>query len=77
MKKESCNYWETKLGGEIDWNACFTKTENTRNETKMVSDSVLKEMGITQSVLCYFRKLERDSFQHCMWGCEHMKSFWN
>ena len=43
----------------------------------LATNTVLKEMGITQSVLCYFRKLERDSFQHCMWGCEHMKSFWN
>ena len=37
-KKTCCKYWETKLGGEIDWNACFTKNENTRNETKMISD---------------------------------------
>ena len=34
-------------------------------------------MGITQSVLCDFCNLERDSLQHCMWGCEHMKSFRN
>ena len=42
-KKNCCNYWETKLGGEIDWNACFTKTENTSNETKMVSDQVIAQ----------------------------------
>ena len=38
---------------------------------------VLKEMGITQSVLCDFCNLERHSLQHCRWECEHMKSFWN
>ena len=38
---------------------------------------VLKEMGITQSVLRDFCNLERYSLQHCMWECDHMKSFWN
>ena len=22
-----CNKWEIKLGGEIDWKACFTRTK--------------------------------------------------
>ena len=43
----------------------------------LATNIVLKEMNITQSVLCDFCNLERDSLQHCMWGCEHMKSFWN
>ena len=43
----------------------------------LATNIVLKEMGITQSVLCDFCNLERDSLQQCMWGCEHMKSFWN
>ena len=34
-------------------------------------------MGIIQSVLCDFCNLERDSLQHCMWGCDHVKSVWN
>ena len=45
---------------------------------------VSKEIGITQkhkvfyAIFVTFKEtLERDSLQHCMWGCEHMKSFWN
>ena len=34
-------------------------------------------MGITQNVLCDFCNLEKNSFQRCMWGYEHVKSFWN
>ena len=43
----------------------------------LATNIVLKEIGITQSVLCNFCYLERDSLQHCMWGCECVKSFWN
>ena len=42
-----------------------------------MTNIVLKEMGITQSVLCDFYNQERGSLQHCMWGCQHVKSFWN
>ena len=38
---------------------------------------MLKEIGIAHIALCNFCDLERDSLQDCMWGCEHMKSFWN
>ena len=34
-------------------------------------------MGIAQDVLCNFCNLERDSIQHCMWRCQHVKLFWN
>ena len=37
----------------------------------LATNIVIKEMDITQSVLCDFCHLERDSLQHCMWGCEH------
>ena len=33
-------------------------------------------MGIAQDVLCNFCNLERDSMQHCMWRCQHVKLFW-
>ena len=32
----------------------------------LAMNTVLKEMGITQSILCDFYNLERDSLQHCM-----------
>ena len=34
-------------------------------------------MGIAQDVLRNFCNLERDSIQHCMWRCQHVKLFWN
>ena len=77
-KKTTCyNKWKTKLGGEIDWNAWFTKTKKIP-EIKLkwfqirllhkilATNIVLKEMGITQSILCDFCNLKRDSVQHCM-----------
>ena len=43
----------------------------------LATNIVLKEMGIAQKVLCNFCILERDSIQHCMWRCQHVKLFWN
>ena len=43
----------------------------------LATNIVLKEMGIAQNVLCNFCILERDSIQHCMWRCQHVKLFWN
>ena len=37
----------------------------------------VKRNGIAQDVLCNFSNLERDSIQHCMWRCQHVKLFWN
>ena len=75
-----CNKWDIKLGGEIDLEACFTKTKKERKKKKgkkefklkwfqtriLATNNVLKEIGMTQSVLCDFCNLERDSLQHCM-----------
>ena len=70
----------------IDWKACFIQTKKIQEiklkwfqirQRILVTNIVLKEMGITQSVLCDFCNRERDVFQHCMWKCEHVKSFWN
>ena len=43
----------------------------------LTTNIVFLKKGITQSVLCDFCNLERDSLQHCVWGCEHIKSFGN
>ena len=92
MEKKSpncCNKWEIKLGGEIDGKACLTKTEKIQKiklkcfqirllHRILATNIVFKEMGLAQSVLCDFCiPLERDSLQHCMCRCEHVKSFWN
>ena len=37
----------------------------------LTTNIVFLKKGITQSVLCDFCNLERDSLQHCMCGCEH------
>ena len=82
-----CNKWETKLGGEIDWKACFTKAKK-KQEIKLkwfqirllhrilATTIVLKEMGIVQSALRDFCNLVRDSLQHYMRVYQHVKSFW-
>ena len=43
----------------------------------LATNLVLKEMGITQNVLCEFCNLVRDNLQHCMRGCRkssHVKT---
>ena len=81
-----CSKWEIKLGEGTDWKACFKKTKKIQ-EVKLkwfqirllhrilTTNIVLKEMGIAQDVLCNFSNLERDSIQHCMWRCQHVKLF--
>ena len=43
----------------------------------LATNTVLKEVGVAQDVLCNFCNLERDSIQRCMWRCQHVKLFWN
>jgi hypothetical protein len=83
-----CSKWETKLEEKIDWKACFSKIKNIK-EVKLkwfqirllhrilATNVVLKEMGVTQDVLCNFCNQQRDNIQHCMWGCQHIHAFWN
>ena len=83
-----CSKWEIKLVEGMDWKACFKKTKKIQ-EVKLkwfqirllhrilATNIVLKEMDIAQDVLCNFCNRERDSIQHCMWRCQHVKMFWN
>ena len=35
------------------------------------------KIGISDSPLCSFCKLQDESIEHLFWGCEFVKSFWN
>ena len=42
----------------------------------LVTNSILKNMGITESNLCNFCRQERDTIMHYMWECTMIQQFW-
>jgi len=79
--------WETILGKQLNWEAIFLKISRIK-EVKikwfqikicyrvLVTNSILKYMGITESNLCNFCGHERDTILHYMWDCHHIQLFW-
>ena len=79
--------WEAILGKQLNWGAIFLKISRIK-EVKikwfqmkicyrvLVTNSILKNMGITESNLCNFCGLERDTILHYMWDCYHIQLFW-
>ena len=43
----------------------------------LVTNSVLKEMGIVESNNCCFCNTEKDSIFHYLWSCPHSQDFWH
>ena len=43
----------------------------------IVSNSILKEMGVTHHNLCNFCQKEKDSVYHYLWKCNIVQDFWN
>ena len=79
--------WETILGKQLNWEAIFLKISRIK-EVKikwfqmkicyrvLVTNSILMNMGITESNLCNFCGHERDTILHYMWECYHIQRFW-
>ena len=79
--------WETKLKTAIDWHEVLKKTRKI-TEIKLrwfqlrisfrilVTNKVLKEMGIVISDKCNFCERETDSIDHYLWDCLYVHCFW-
>jgi len=84
----ACKSWERIIGTEVEWLKIF-KTTKKIQETKLrwfqmkinyrvlVTNSILKSMGVTASNECNFCKRERDTIFHYLWECECVQTFWN
>ena len=82
-----CKNWERLLEKKINWADIFTKI-NRITEVKLkwfqlkicqrilVTNSILKSMGIIESDLCNFCTTEKDTIIHYMWKCTQIQSFW-
>ena len=83
-----CKKWVNLLSEEINWDKVFEFTRKIK-EIKLrwfqmrityriiVTNSVLKEMGIVESNNCSFCNTERDSIYHYLWSCPCSQLFWN
>ena len=86
-KANATKNWENILNKEINWKMIFGKVNKIR-EVKLkwfqmkicyrvlVTNSILKNMGITESNLCNFCRQERDTIMHYMWECTMIQQFW-
>ena len=79
--------WESIIGKRLNWGLTFKKI-NKIKEIKikwfqmkicyriLVTNSILKNMGIVNSNMCNFCENERDTIMHYMWDCCHIQTFW-
>ena len=84
---KACQNW-VKMLGVIEWQKIFSQTKRITeiklrwfqikiNYRILVSNSILKEMGISTSNLCNFCQTEKDSIFHYLWHCQYTQIFWN
>ena len=82
-----CTNWERILNTNISWSDVFLKTKYISeiklkwfqikiNNRILVTNSLLKNMGITQTNICNFCDREKDTILHYLWQCEHAQTFW-
>jgi exonuclease III len=83
-----CKKWDTLMEEEINWTKVFLKTHKI-NEIKLkwfqmrinyriiVTNAILKNMGIAESANCSFCNVEKDSALHFLWACPHTQNFWS
>jgi len=84
----ACKNWNNLLSTEVDWPKVFKKTKKIK-EIKLrwfqmriyyrilVTNSVLKEMGLTPNNMCNFCKTEKDTIIHYLWQCPFSQRFWD
>jgi hypothetical protein len=84
----ACTNWQKIITQTpLEWPKIFnavTKIQEVKlkwfqikiNNRNLVTNSVLKEMGIVANNRCNFCKTEKDSIYHYLWQCEYVKTFW-
>ena len=83
-----CTKWEHISNNNVDWKKCYIKIQKM-HEVKLkwfqirvinrilATNIVLKEIGVVNSNICSLCSKEKDTIVHCLWDCEHSKSFWH
>lgn len=83
----ACKSWERLIDKDIVWPKVFSVTRKIQevklkwfqmkiNYRVLVTNSILRDMGVLASNLCNFCKVERDTIYHYVWHCEHAQAFW-
>ena len=79
--------WERKLDTAIDWETVAKYVKRIKDvklkwlqirvcHNILVTNNILKKMGITNNNNCTFCDKEKDSIQHYLWYCMHAHTFW-
>ena len=79
--------WEEKLSTPVEWKKVCIKVQKIKEiklkwfqvricHRTLVTNTVLKEMGIVDSNVCSFCRREKDTIEHYLWDCEYSKEFW-
>lgn len=82
-----CEKWNSKVNYNINWKICFKKIKKINDiNTKwfqmriihriIATNITLKEMKVSENVLCGFCNEERESIFHLFWHCDCINSFW-
>ena len=83
----ACKKWEKMQGKDIERTKVFAGIKKIREiklrwfKTKicyriLVTNSILKDMGVVENNVCNFCSTEKDTIFHFMCQCEHTQSFW-
>ena len=83
----ACKNWEKMLGKDTEWTKVFAGIKKITEikfrwfKTKicyiiLVTNSILKNMGVVKNNVCNFCSTEKDTIFHFMCQCEHTQSFW-
>lgn len=86
-KLKYCSKWQEKLNCDINWKDCFKKVQKIQEislkwfqlriiQRIIATNIVLKEIGVTDDIMCSFCKNSRDSIEHMFWRCEIAQRFW-
>ena len=83
----ACGGWRRTLKIEIPWEEIFMETKRIQevklkwfqikiNYRVLVTNSILKCMGVIENNKCSFCEDEKDSILHYLWECQHVQNFW-
>jgi hypothetical protein len=83
-----CKKWDTLMEEEINWKKVFLKTHKITeiklkwfqmriNYRIIVTNAILKSMGIVENSNCSFCNAEKDSALHFLWACPTTQKFWS
>jgi hypothetical protein len=84
---KSFNKWDAKLNIHTDWVAALKHIKKIKEiqfkwfqtkicHTILVTNSILREMGVVDGNTCIFCHREKDTIEHYIFTCRFSQSFW-